>query len=56
MGADTGHIAVGVAFGLMTLIGPAPLVRVSSSRVTTGGTPREGHLGGLAPGASDALS
>jgi hypothetical protein len=48
-GADAGRIVVGVALWLVTLIGLAPLVRMSSSRVFTGGAPRGGHLGALEP-------
>jgi hypothetical protein len=47
VGAGSGLITVGVTFGLMTLIGLTPLVRMSSSRVSTGTTPRGGHLGGV---------
>ena len=56
MGANPGLIALGGAFALMTLIGLTPLVRLSSSRVSTGGAPRGGHLGGLGPEAQDAVS
>jgi hypothetical protein len=71
MGAGTGLIVAGAALWLMTLIGLTPLVRVSSSRVATGGTPRGGQLGvsppagatprggqlrGLTPGPGDAVS
>jgi hypothetical protein len=47
MGADGGLIAAGAVSGLVTLIGLTPLVRLSSSRLTTGGTPRGGQLGEL---------
>jgi hypothetical protein len=56
MAVNGGLIAAGATFGLMTLIGLTPLVRLSSSRRSTGGTLRGGHLGGLASGAGDALS
>jgi hypothetical protein len=56
MGANPGLIALGGAFGLMTLIGLTPLVRLSSSRVSTGGASRGGHLGGLPAPAPDAVS
>jgi hypothetical protein len=54
MGADpprtmrpgTGLIAVGVAFVLMTLIGLASLVRMSSSRASVEDVSRGGCLGG----------
>jgi hypothetical protein len=44
-GADVGLIVFGAAFGLMALSGLAPLVRLSSSRIATGGEPGGGQLG-----------
>jgi hypothetical protein len=47
-GADVGLIVSGAAFGLMALSGLAPLVRLSSSRIATGGEPGGGQLRGEA--------
>jgi hypothetical protein len=44
-GANVGLIVSGAAFGLMALSGLVPLVRLSSSRIATGGEPGGGQLG-----------
>jgi hypothetical protein len=47
-GTDVGLLLSGAAFGLLALSGLLPLLRLSSSRVATGGEPGGGQLRGRA--------